>query len=519
MPRGRKIQLAVLAVVVIALSIVAVVLLTRTVWVQLPSTGDATATSHIFMWLDENGYPVKSEGGRIMVPQDRLSEIQMILRNQGFLGVTDFDNSLLTGATGFGVTDSHAKILYEKQRGADLRVLLMQNERIQNALVIVNFGERSPFRSALNTNKPTASVMLQIRNNGMLSHSEVQVAANIIRNGVPGIENDNITIADQDYNVYTIGEEETINIHELFAQRELLEQRLIENFREAVYQLLTPAFGLSNIRVQPNVRLNFDQVVVEKIEFEPPVPGELGGIVRSSEELRERTRRDPAAEGIPGTDSNDMGMGAPEYPWGTMDNLDMYMRALDIMNYEINQTLTQIQQQEYAIEYLSIAVSINRDIEGMDGDFTAEVADLVSKAIGAAPGNISVHMLPFLFEDTSLQDMRNQMEEYERAERNRAMFNMILNAGVVLLLGLMAMMLGRTIVRAVKPPPEPEPILAAMGPEGIDMFVGDDDEDDVKEYEDVELHTKSPGLEQIERFIEKDSASVAQLLRNWLSDD
>jgi len=39
------------------------------------------------------------------------------------------------------------------------------------------------------------------------------------------------------------------------------------------------------------------------------------------------------------------------------------------------------------------------------------------------------------------------------------------------------------------------------------------------ELEEIEINQKSAGLEQIERFIDKDAASVAQLLRNWLSEE
>jgi flagellar biosynthesis/type III secretory pathway M-ring protein FliF/YscJ len=64
-------------------------------------------------------------------------------------------------------------------------------------------------------------------------------------------------------------------------------------------------------------------------------------------------------------------------------------------------------------------------------------------------------------------------------------------------------------------------VLIAAGPDGIDILLDDDEEKelDAREYEDVSLTTKSPGLEQIEKFIDKDAVSVAQLLRNWLSDD
>ena len=111
---------------------------------------------------------------------------------------------------------------------------------------------------------------------------------------------------------------------------------------------------------------------------------------------------------------------------------------------------------------------------------------------------------------------------------------MIVMWSVILLLGLAFMMLIRTIVRTIKPPPEPEPVLAD-GSYGIDYIVDDDADDiddvddvdvdvdditDVTQYEEVELQqTKSSGLEQIEKFIDKDPAAVAQLLRNWLTEE
>jgi len=91
---------------------------------------------------------------------------------------------------------------------------------------------------------------------------------------------------------------------------------------------------------------------------------------------------------------------------------------------------------------------------------------------------------------------------------------------VILLLGLAFITLVRTIVKTVKPPAEPEPVLAD-GVMGIDYIAGDDDEvTDISRFEEeVELQTKSTGLEQIERFIDKDPVAVAQLLRNWLTDE
>jgi flagellar M-ring protein FliF len=517
MPRGRKIQLAVLSVFVLVLSIVVVSLLTRTDWVPVPGTGDATSTAEVYEALIDMGIPTKAEGGRALVPRERLGDAQMRLQQRGLLSTTNFNTDILDGATGFGITDSHARLLADRQTGQDLRTQLMLSPRIQNALIIVNSGEVTPFRLAQNTRQASASVWLTLRGDERLSQTDVQVIADTVRTAIPGIEYENINITDTNFRLYRIGDA-GLDIETVFEQREMMASRLRSNMEEQVYQMLAPVFGFANLRVQPYVRLNFDEVTIEKIEFFPPIAGEMDGIVRSMEEIHRYRRSWMDAEGIPGTDSNNMGSGAPEYPWGTLDDRDVYREAIMSNNYDINQTVTQIQQQNGVVEALSIAININSEAEGIEEDYTEEIRDLVSKAIGATAGNISIHFMPFIYEDTSMQDWLDDIAAREQAQRTREMIDNIMMYVVIVALGVMVMLLVRSVVRAVKPPPEPEPVLLAAGPDGIDLLI-DDDESDEKEYEDVTLTTKSPGLEQIERFIDKDAVSVAQLLRNWLSDE
>ena len=514
MPRGRRIQLILLTVVVIALAIIVASLLTRTNWVRVPITDQATAPQ-VYGALTEMGIPTRTNGNIIEVPEERLGDAQMRLREQGLLGVSDFDLSIMQDATGFGITDSHAKRLYDAQTADWIKTQLLQTSRIQNALVIVNSGESSPFRSPTSTRQASATVMLTLVGGERLSRSEATAIGEIIRGAVPGIAYENISITDNELRFYNLGESED-DLEELIGQRNAMRNRLQEQLRMQVEEMLAPVYGIQNIQVQPHVKLNFDTMVTERVEFEPPIPGEMDGIVRSIGEIYEHSRRWGEAEGVPGTDSNNMG--TVEYPWGPFNEDDYYRRSVIDRNFEINETRTFIEHEQGSVSELSIAVNINSVIEGVDQEYTEEVTDLVARAIGVSPGLISVQHLPFAFVDTSLAEAYADWEAQQVAARNRALLETILMYVVIVLLGVMVMLLVRTIVRAVKPPPEPEPVLVAAGPDGID-FIVDDETSEEMEYEDVDLTTKSPGLEQIERFIDKDSASVAQLLRNWLSDE
>ena len=177
-----------------------------------------------------------------------------------------------------------------------------------------------------------------------------------------------------------------------------------------------------------------------------------------------------------------------------------------------------IEKAEGTIEYINVAVTINE--RAVEEDYTEQVRNLISRLLGINPVNVAVERMPFDYPDTSLADAQQVLAEQEAQNRRQELTKTIIMWSVILLLGIMLMLMIITIARAVKPPqPEPTPVLVGAG---IDYIAGDEDEYediDEPEYEEVELQKKSSGLEQIERFIDKDPAAGAALLRNWLTDE
>ena len=514
MPRKNKVQMGILAVFVIVLAIVVVSLLTRTKWVILPGTGDAIQTSHIYAALQEMGVPTDPRGNLIYVPEKMRDDILMRLREQNLIGTPGLSYDLFSEAAGFGVSSEHAKKTYDFVLGDHIATMLMQSPRIQNAIVLATSGETSPFRIQTNVRRPTASVKLTL-SGGSLSQQEAQSVAETVKSAIPGIEYDDISITDTDLNTYKVGDS-ALDFDTMYTQRMAYENRLMEQARSATEQLLAPIYDMSNLRVQPTVRLNFDNIVISQVEFAPPIPGSEEGLVRSMEELYEMSRRWDAAEGVPGTDSN--AMGSAQYPWGNPDERTDYWRNVISRNYDLNETRTAIDVAQGKIDEFSIGILLNSEIEEIDEEYTAELTDLISKGIGIAPGNISIQYLPFNFIDTTFQDALAAREAELARERMNRLIEQLLMYGTILLLAVMVIMLTRTVLKTFRPPPEPEEVLVAAGAGGMDIIIGDDDTAE-KAFEDLELTTKSAGLEQIERFIDKDAATVAQLLRNWLSDE
>ena len=510
MSKKDKIKLGILSAAVIILAIVTVSLLSRKTYETLYTAQDEAEAGRIYSALQEMGQPVKIEGTRVLVLEGRSDELRVVLANEGVTGSGEPDLSILESAAGFGITDSQAKKLYEAQAAVYIRGQLLASNKIQNARVTVNLGEYSPFAISTGVRDATAAVMLILRGNATLTQQEAQVIADLVKNNVPGVKYENITITDSNLNYYKIGEEAE-DIGAELSTRIALKNLLQQQIQMQIEQLLMPIFGLSSIQVTPSVTLNFDKKVTEEVEFYPPVAGELDGIVRSSSELYENQRNRVAAEGIPGTDSN--AMGTVEYPYVTMEDGDEYRKALIEKNYEINETRNIIEYEQGTVERLSISVLI--DSEVVLDDYTREVTNLVSKGLGVATENIAVERLPFLDQGLDYQQIIADQEAYEAQLRRREMLQMVLMWAVILLLGLAFISLIKAIVKSAKEP-EPEELLLAEG--GIDYYV-DDELGEEEPFDDIELQTKSTALEQIERFIDKDPVAVAQLLRNWLTDE
>ena len=517
MERKSKIRLGILTVIVIVLAIITVSWLSRVNYVTLHTAQSDAEAGEILQSLRDSGEQARVEGRRILVPENRVQDLRVLLASQGVIGPSGIDLTILESAAGFNISSDHAKQLYDYQIASALTTQLLTYEMIQNAVVTVRSGETSSFAVSQGTREATAAVVLVVRGGAVLSNQQAQAIGELIKGNVPGIKPENISISDNRLNYYPIGDGSVdlgTEIHSRIALRNLLQQQL----KVQGEQLLTPIFGMSNLQISASVSLNFDRRVTESVEFFPPIPGEMDGIVRSSSEIYENSRRSDIAEGIPGTDPN--AMGTVEYPYGTLADGYEYARAVLDRNYDINETREIIEHEQGTIESVEIAILIDR--ETITEDFTAEVTNLVSRGLGIAPGNIAVEHVPFSYRLPSFEELQAEIDAERARLEQRELIETILMWAVILLLGIAFISLIKTIVRAIRGP-EPEPLLAD-GYDGYDEggyidYVADDEISMDDEYDEVQLTTKSSGLEQIERFIDKDPDAVAQLLRNWLTDD
>lgn len=510
--KAEKIRLAIIAAAILTLSIIISVYLGRVEYAVLYSGLDASEAGEILAALEDMGVDTKTRGSdTILVPEDRVSELRMRLSADGYKS-GDFDLSIFQNASGFGMTDLEKQTYLQFQIQANLRDYILKMDRIKDCLVIVNMPKESSFVLSENESPASASVLVEIKDGGTLSGSEANAIAETISMGVPGLKKENIRIVDTNMRLYSLDDDELGNSTSSVDRQFALERQLQEKLELQVVNLLTPVYGASNIKAAARVTLNFDSEIVSTVEFAPPVEGETDGIVVSMSELYENSRTGTEGGGIPGTDTN--GLGTVEYPYAELDDDELYSKVVREANYEINETRTQIEKAKGTINDLSIAILI--DSESLAEDYTDSVRNLVAKAIGVDEEFISVERLPFQNTEDEMEARLAEQAKFMNSIKTRETVMNILKYVLLLIIILLAFALIRTIVRAAAGNKHQDMLLTTGS--SINYIAGDEDDEEIK-YTDVDLNAKPEGVQQLERFIDKDPEAVAQLLRNWLSDE
>lgn len=511
MTKGQKVRLFVLIAIILAILIVVSVVLNQKNYVVVFAGGAADA-GDVMTALDDMGVAYKAQGtGTILVEESAAASVKMELAAQGYPG-SGFNNEIFQNASGLGVTDMEKRKYWQMQLQEYVKQIILQMDKVDNASVIIDLGEESSYVLSSDETRPTASVMLTLKNNQTLTDSEAKTIADTVSGAVSGMAPEDVRIVDSNMHTYsTNGGDAAGSVDTQLGLQDTVRQ----NMQKQVMSLLSAVFGEENVRVTVNVKLNFDSQSVESVEFEPPAGG-IGGLEVSMKELVEEISNDTSGA-VAGIDANGT---ASQYLDALNDNADnsVYYQASREANYELNQTKTLIEKAKGQIEDLSVSVIINSDAAE---DYSEEAKQLVATAIGVDESRITVLPLPFAAEeDTSVQDalaeQQSLMEKVQSAETTRLM--------IVLATVLVVMIFLFMIFRMFKK--QPEPALAAGG--GFE-YIADEEivpgqppgqfNSSFEEIKVEDFEKTDNKLSILEDYIGKNPESVANLLRNWLNED
>ena len=225
-------------------------------------------------------YKLADNGRTIMVPADRVYELRLKVAGEGSLhgqgiGFEIFDEVQI------GQTDFVQHINYQRALQGELARTISEFPQVEQARLHLVIPQKSLFIE--DQMPPSASIVLQLKDDGKLAANEVQGIVNLVSMAVEGLEPKYITVTDMKGRPLYTPEDDTAGL--ALSNTQLEYKADLENkTQRRIMELLGPVVGPEKVIARVNADLDFSQKTIRKEVFDPD-----GSVVRSETRSEETT--------------------------------------------------------------------------------------------------------------------------------------------------------------------------------------------------------------------------------------
>jgi len=505
---SKKMRIMVLSVTaaILAVSLVVVILLNRTDYIVLYDNLTTAQNAEVIAQLQEMGVQGRLEGTRLLIPKDSENTVRMQLAFKGYQD-SGFDYATFEKGSGLTMTQSEKQqyAIFELQDR--LQATIATYPEVTRAVVNIAMPEKQTFVLQDDVTEPTASVMVQTRPGRQLTPEQVQGVLNIVKNSVPGLTEQNISISDQSGDLLgaIAGSKTTM------ATKLELTNQVNETVKRRILTMLGPLYGEGKVNVAVNTVLDTNQKVTETTDYRPLDPeNPRNNPLDYAEYAREKTGAGGFAQGVPGANDN---TDTPEYLTPDQEaNAADYYSEHNVLDYLVSSTKEQIIKEGLEITDLTVAVLIDTGPQGgdLDGALKRQIVQTVAKTAGieeldsAGADNldrkISVQGLAF-----------NALDNIPGAATDNRLRNLAISA-IIVVLALLIVFTIIIIMMRRRQARELAEEYAAEGATLVDLMGQDDDFEPIEIPETNEQRLKA----QIRDLANSDPEIVAQLIKTWL---
>jgi len=502
--KSQKTRLYITSAVVVVAVTISIIILTRPQRIVLFTSSDRKQIGEMINILNENGIwnEAGNDGTSIIIDKKDNNRAQIVLAQSGYPkeGFTFADAISSIGLT---TTQQDREQIWKHQKISDLESKLEMLDNIEEAAVTLAMPERSIFLNASNEQpRPTAYVM--VRPKEKLTQAQVQGIVMLVSRSVENLDPKDVTVVDNNSNILNMTyDDDTIGAvssqDELRRKKELeLQQKVLDYFSVGQYD------NFDTLRVVANVVLDFDKEKSQIKRITNPAGMDSGAVISSS--ISEEIVKNAGNGGEPGLGTNPGGTNAPTYQVGN-DGASEYSNRHEEINYGYDEVLSEHEKATGRMipEESGLALSLwyghkVTDESRLNDEFINELRTALSTATGIPARNISISKFKLApletVEETTADRIRELVDNY-------GFFALML----LLIIGMLIVGIPRK-----KEALEPAVAPAAGGP----RFVVPEEEEPLPE---IELEERSEIKKQIDKFVRQKPDLVAQLLRNWLSED
>lgn len=505
--KSQRIRLYITSGIVIVAVGLGLFLLTRPSYTTVIDSASAEDVGEIQKVLSEKGikYKLTDDKSGIIVNVKDSDAAHMELSVAGFpKNGLNFADAL--GSIKITTTESDKKHIWQELDEAKIARQLKLLKNVKDASVRIALPEKTLLIESNDSDDVKASVV--ITKNGEITPAQAQSMVNLVATGVVGLNPENITIVDENQNpLNTDSDDEITKTATQYDMKLRVKSELEKNLRNVLNDQQFAGYDSAKVVVNPY--LDFDALATDTKEIKNPEGMDTGAPVSThskTEDLKNGTTGNTPA----GVDSNPGN--TVTYPMGGT-NAESYKSSDDTVNYDYDVTSKKgvkalgqpIPERTTAAITLLYGNRVPDDSNLTDAMIT-EIRSLASAAIGVPVENIVVTKLkvqaPTQVVPTTAEMIRSLVSTY----------------GLPALLILMVIVLVIVAMPKRSKKQQLQPVLAGIDEslQATKFNISDIKQEPVPE---IDTEERSEVKKQLEKFVKQKPDAVAQLLRNWLTDD
>ncbi|HEX7036030.1 MAG TPA: flagellar basal-body MS-ring/collar protein FliF [Pseudomonadales bacterium] len=354
----------------VALAVAAVLWMRSPDYRPVSAIESAWQANEIARVLETSGidHKVDERSGMILVPQEDLYEARMKLAGAGSIDGRQLGYELLDQEQGFGVSQFMELARHRRSVEGELARSIATINAVQSARVLLATPKSTTFLR--DQREPTASVTVRLVPGQSLTRDQVRGITNLVAGAVPELKPENVAVVDQTGKLLS----QTVDDEALQQTERQLQYvaRIEQQLQEKIRNILLPLIGPNRFSAEVTADVDFtrSEQAAEVFDAEPQA-------VRSEQVVAEENVGEPGPGGVPGALTNQPpetrpAQGAPLD--GEAAPVVRRSRSETVRNYEMDRTLSYVQNGVGQIERLTVSVVVD-DLVTVD----AETGESVSQ--------------------------------------------------------------------------------------------------------------------------------------------
>jgi len=309
-------------------------------------------------------YKFSDSGTAIMVPAAQVHQVRLKLAADGLPKGGNIGFELLENQK-FGVSQFVEQVNFQRGLEGELERSIQSIAAVDVARIHLAIPKPSVF--VRDQQKPTASVLLNLRPGRTLDAQQVSAVVHLVASSVPNLPTTNVTVVDQNGNLLS-DTTKKMGAKNLDPEQLKYVDEIQQSIVKRVESIISPIVGPKNVRAEASAEIDFS-VQEQAAETYKPNQQPDAAAVRSMQSNETKSANGEAA-GVPGALSNQPPPAATAPITTEATTADANGQPVNsapptnteknlTTNYEVDKTVSYRQQPMGGVKRLNVAVVVN----------------------------------------------------------------------------------------------------------------------------------------------------------------